>query len=131
MRIGYIEDDVDARTIFSRKLKADQMKLDTQFFQSNHEGDIVDTIHRVFENKIHGVIINPGALTHTSVALRDALLLLSCPIVEIHLSNIYKREEFRHTSMIAGVAAGQISGFGVNSYLLGLRVAVDILSEEG
>lgn len=97
------------------------------FFQSNHEGVIVDKIHALFEKKIDGIIINPGAFTHTSVALRDALLLMSCPIVEIHLSNIYKRESFRHKSMLADIALGQISGFGPYGYHMALNALAKIL----
>ena len=89
-------------------------------FQSNHEGEIVEKIQEAF-GVFSGIIINPAAYTHTSIAIRDAILLLDIPIVEIHLSNIYKREAFRHTSMIAGVASGQISGFGAHGYILALE----------
>ena len=92
-------------------------------FQSNHEGAIVDKIQEIMYSH-HGLIINPGGYTHTSVAIRDALLILSIPIVEVHLSNIYKREPFRHHSMIAGVATGQISGLGTDGYLLALDFLV-------
>jgi 3-dehydroquinate dehydratase-2 len=91
------------------------------FFQSNHEGAILDYIHEIFENNPLGVIINPGAFTHTSVALRDGLLLLSCPIVEVHLSNIHKREPFRHKSFIADISLGQLTGFGYFGYHMALR----------
>ncbi len=99
------------------------------FFQSNHEGAIVDRIHDAFESRVDGIIINPGALTHTSVALRDALLLLSCPIAEVHLSNIYKREPFRHKSMLADIVTGQISGFGHYGYHMALAAIVDLIHE--
>jgi len=89
-------------------------------FQSNHEGAIVDKIQESMHSH-QGLIINPGAYTHTSVAIRDALLLLNFPVVEVHLSNIYKREPFRHHSMIAGVATGQISGLGSDGYILALE----------
>ncbi len=92
-------------------------------FQSNHEGAIVDKIQEIMDSH-HGLIINPGAYTHTSIAIRDALLLLSIPVVEVHLSNIYKRESFRHHSMIAGVATGQISGLGFHGYMLALDFLV-------
>ncbi len=90
------------------------------FFQSNHEGEILDHIHGIFNQEPAGLIINPGAFTHTSVALRDALLLLSCPIVEVHLSNIHKREAFRHKSMVADIAMGQLTGFGYFGYHMAL-----------
>ncbi len=88
--------------------------------QSNHEGVLVDTIHHAF-GQHQGILINAGAYTHTSVAIRDALASVNLPTVEVHLSNIYRREEFRHHSYIAPIAIGQISGFGAQSYLLGLQ----------
>jgi 3-dehydroquinate dehydratase II len=100
-----------------------RLGLRVESFQSNHEGAIVDKIQQSM-NVHQGLIINPGAYTHTSVAIRDALLLLSFPVVEVHLSNIYKREQFRHHSMIAGVATGQISGLGSDGYILALEYLV-------
>ena len=100
---------------------ADELGIKLSFFQSNHEGELLDYIHGIFEQSPAGVIINPGAFTHTSVALRDALLLLSCPIIEVHLSNIHKREPFRHKSMIADIAMGQLTGFGYFGYHMALR----------
>ncbi len=94
--------------------------IDLSFFQSNHEGEILDHIHGIFDRNPSGLIINPAAFTHTSVALRDALLLLSCPIVEVHLSNIHKRESFRHKSMVADIATGQLTGFGYFGYHMAL-----------
>ncbi len=96
--------------------------------QSNHEGVLVDAIHDALF-KHQGIIINAGAYTHTSVALRDAIAGVNIPTVEVHLSNIYRREEFRHHSYIASVAIGQISGFGAKSYLLGLHALVDRLRQ--
>jgi 3-dehydroquinate dehydratase-2 len=89
-------------------------------FQSNYEGAIVEKIQETFLSGISGIIINPAALTHTSVAIRDALLLIDAPIIEIHISNIYKREIFRHKSLVADIATAQISGFGVMGYTLAL-----------
>jgi 3-dehydroquinate dehydratase II len=91
--------------------------------QSNSEGVLVDAIHSAWE-ECHGILINAGAYTHTSVAIRDAIAAVKLPTVEVHLSNIYRREEFRHHSYIAPVAIGQISGFGAESYCLGLRALV-------
>lgn len=109
--------------------QAISLGVDLNFFQSNHEGAIVDKIHELFNENINGIIINPGALTHTSVALRDALLLMSCPIVEIHLSNIYKRETFRHKSMLADMVTGQICGFGPYGYTLALNAMAKMVNE--
>ena len=92
-------------------------------FQSNHEGELVDQIHGGI-NSVDGFVINAGAYTHTSVAIRDAIAAVQIPTVEVHLSNIYRREEFRHHSYIAPVVIGQISGFGAMSYRLGLRAIV-------
>jgi len=98
---------------------------DCEFYQSNHEGDIVDKIR---DSRADGILINPAAYTHTSVAIRDAVSAKDVPVVEVHLSNIYAREEFRHKSLIAPVVAGQISGFGRNSYCLGLKGLLSIIA---
>jgi 3-dehydroquinate dehydratase-2 len=115
----------------NEKLKAiaHENKFDIDFFQSNHEGDIVDRIGKAPISQIAGIILNPAAYTHTSVAIRDAVSAIDIPVVEVHLSNIYSREEFRHTSLIAPVAFGQISGFGVNSYILGLKAVISVLQK--
>jgi 3-dehydroquinate dehydratase-2 len=89
-------------------------------FQSNHEGEIVSRIQQAMDT-CEGILINPAAYTHTSIAIRDALSLLDIPVVEIHLSNIYKREPFRHKSLIADIVTARISGFGSQGYLLALR----------
>jgi 3-dehydroquinate dehydratase-2 len=106
------------------KLLAKELKVEIDIKQSNHEGEIVDLIQNA--KQYSSLVINPAAYTHTSVAIRDAIAAVEIPTVEIHLSNIYKREEFRHKSLISPVAYGQISGFGPESYLLGLRAAVSI-----
>ncbi|GJD21489.1 3-dehydroquinate dehydratase, type II [Rivularia sp. IAM M-261] len=103
--------------------QAQNLAVNIDFFQSNHEGFLVDKIHDSW-GKHQGILINPGAYTHTSVALRDAIAGVNIPTVEVHLSNVYRREEFRHHSYIAPVAVGQISGFGVQSYILGLQALV-------
>lgn len=106
-------------------LEQDAQKLQAKVFarQSNHEGILVDAIHEAL-GQHQGILINAGAYTHTSVALRDALAAVAIPTVEVHLSNIYQREAFRHHSFIAPVAIGQISGFGAESYRLGLQALV-------
>ncbi|MDI6756934.1 MAG: type II 3-dehydroquinate dehydratase [Endomicrobiia bacterium] len=100
--------------------RAKSLGLEADFFQSNSEGDIVDTIGAA-RKKYDGIIINPAAYTHTSVAIRDAISASGLPVVEVHLSNIYKREDFRRKSLIADVCVGQISGFGVTGYALAVE----------
>jgi 3-dehydroquinate dehydratase-2 len=100
--------------------QANRLGLHIETFQSNHEGDMVDKIQQAHDS-FHGIIINPAAYTHTSIAIRDALSLLNIPVVEIHLSNIYKRESFRRRSMISAVVTAQISGLGSHGYLLALE----------
>ncbi len=107
---------------------AEHAGVSVECVQSNHEGDIVDRIGRAPADGFAAILINPAAYTHTSVAIRDAVAAVRIPTVEVHLSNIHAREEFRHKSLIAPVAYGQISGFGVTSYLLGLEAILDILS---
>lgn len=115
----------------NRLLEEEAVKLQAKVIavQSNHEGVLVDTIHDAL-GKHQGILINAGAYTHTSVALRDAIAAVNLPTVEVHLSNIYRREQFRHHSYISSVAIGQISGFGVQSYLLGLQALVHHLREK-
>jgi 3-dehydroquinate dehydratase-2 len=97
-----------------------ELGCDLSVFQSNSEGELIDAIQGAVQ-ECHGILINPAAYTHSSIAIRDALSAVGLPTVEVHLSNIHRRETFRHTSMVAPVAIGQISGFGGDSYLLGLR----------
>jgi 3-dehydroquinate dehydratase-2 len=97
-------------------------------FQTNHEGEMCERIHQAFSDGVDAVLINAGAWTHYSYGIRDALAILTCPIVEVHMSNIHAREAFRHTSVFAEVVSGQISGFGVESYLLALRAAVKLVA---
>ena len=106
--------------------QADRLGLHIETFQSNHEGDMVDKIQQAYDS-FHGIIINPAAYTHTSIAIRDALSLLNIPVVEVHLSNIYKRESFRRTSMISAVVTAQISGLGSHGYLLALEGLARVL----
>jgi 3-dehydroquinate dehydratase-2 len=93
-------------------------------FQTNHEGAMCERIHEAYRDHVDAVLINAGAWTHYSYAIRDALAILTCPVVEVHMSNVYAREEFRHVSVFGDIVLGKITGFGVDSYLLALRAAV-------
>jgi 3-dehydroquinate dehydratase-2 len=106
-----------------RKLGHD-LRVEVVSFQTNHEGAMCERIHQAFLEKMDAVVINAGAWTHYSYGIRDALAILTVPVVEIHMSNIHAREEFRHHSVFAEIVKGQICGFGLDSYLLGLRAAV-------
>ena len=108
--------------------KAAALDVELDVFQSNHEGQIVDKIQAA-PGECAAVIINPAAFTHTSVAIRDALLLLDVPIIEIHLSNIYRREPFRHKSLVTDIATGQICGLGAHGYILALEAAAGLIKD--
>jgi 3-dehydroquinate dehydratase-2 len=112
-------DDIEAKV----RQRSAELKVEVEFRQSNLEGELVGWIQEA-KGKFAAVVLNAAAYTHTSVALRDAISAVGIPTIEIHLSNIHAREEFRHKSLIAPVCCGQICGFGVNSYLLGLQAAV-------
>ena len=114
--------DIDAEL---RSLGAD-LGMTVESFQSNSEGELVSALQNA-RGRHAAVLINPAAYTHTSVAIRDAVLTLDVPVVEVHLSNIHKREEFRHRSLLADVVVGQITGFGPASYLLGLRALAELI----
>lgn len=102
------------------KKSAEKLKVEVSFFQSNHEGEIVDAIGNAKDN-FDGIIINPAAYTHTSVAIRDAIAAVNLPAIEVHISNVYSRENFRHNSFIAPVCIGQIAGLGIDGYLFALK----------
>ena len=108
------------------KKRSEELKIEVDIKQSNVEGEIVDLIQEA-RNKKDGIIINAGGYTHTSVAIRDALNVFKKPIIELHISNIYKREEFRHKSLISGVATGGIFGLGINGYILAINAMQELL----
>lgn len=103
------------------KTQAESAKATILCFQSNHEGAIIDQIHQAKQDGVHAIIINPGAFTHTSIAIRDALAGVAIPFIEVHISNVYQREEFRHHSYLSSIAKATLCGFGVEGY----RFAID------
>ena len=115
--------EINARVIALGK----ELGAQVETFQTNFEGAMVERIHQAHADGAHAVIINAGAWTHYSYGIRDALAILKCPIIEVHMSNIHAREAFRHVSVFAEIAKGQICGFGADSYLLGLRAAVSAI----
>jgi 3-dehydroquinate dehydratase II len=126
--LGTRQPDIYGRLTLSQIEKrvralAKELAVEVDFRQSNSEGELVTWIQQAV-GKFAAIVINPGAYTHTSLAIRDAITAVGVPTIEIHISNIHKREQFRHHSFIAEVAVGQITGFGLDSYLLGLRAAV-------
>jgi 3-dehydroquinate dehydratase II len=121
----YGHDTLDDVVRLAKKLATD-LGVEIESFQSNSEGELVTRIQRAM-GTVDAIVFNPGAYTHTSIALRDAILAAALPTVEVHLSNVHKREPFRRHSYLADVVAGQVVGFGVESYLLGLRAAVGLV----
>lgn len=109
---------------------AGELGVEVSFFQSNYEGAFVERIHEAHGDGTAGIVLNAGAWTHYSYAIMDALGILSIPVVEVHMSNVHAREEFRHHSVLSTVSAGSIAGFGVDSYLLGLRAACSLLERK-
>jgi len=107
----------------SLQMLATELGVTVQSFQTNHEGAMCERIHQAFHDKVDAVLINAGAWTHYSYGIRDALAILTCPVVELHMSNVHAREPFRHVSVFSEVVKGQICGFGADSYLLALRAA--------
>ncbi len=106
---------------------ASELKVEVDCFQTNSEEKMVERIHQAFHEKTDAIVINAGAWTHCNYAIADALAILSAPIIEVHMSNVHAREEFRHHSVFNKIVRGQICGFGVESYLLGLRAAVNLV----
>ncbi|MFP5501122.1 MAG: type II 3-dehydroquinate dehydratase, partial [Candidatus Sericytochromatia bacterium] len=117
--------EIEART----RAAADALGAELDFRQSNHEGTLVDWIHEAFEHHLDGLVINPGAYTHTSVAIRDALAMLPCPTVELHLSNVYAREAFRHHSYVSPVVTAVVSGLGAVGYPLAVEAVVRLAKQ--
>ncbi|WP_199101886.1 type II 3-dehydroquinate dehydratase [Aquitalea sp. ASV11] len=107
-----------------------ELGVEVESFQTNHEGEMCERIHQAYADGVDAVLINAGAWTHYSYGIRDALAILTVPIVEIHMSNIHAREPFRHQSVFADIAKGQICGFGTESYLLGLRAAISAIAAQ-
>ncbi len=117
-------DDINAQI----SALATELGVRVALFQSNSEADFCQRIHQAHDQSVDAVVVNAGAWTHYSYGIRDALAILRCPVIEVHMSNIHAREAFRHHSVFAEIVRGQISGFGVDSYLLGLRAAVNAAS---
>ncbi|MDE5833000.1 MAG: type II 3-dehydroquinate dehydratase [Desulfovibrio sp.] len=110
---------------------AGELGINLIFFQTNHEGEMVERIHKAVDEDIDAIVVNGGAWTHYSYAIADALAIFAGPIVEVHMSNIHNREEFRARSVFSPVVAGSIAGFGLTSYLLGIRAATELVAKSG
>ena len=126
-RLGQREVAIYGKTSFEAYFESLKHKFSSHqltYFQSNHEGDLIDQIQGA-EEQYDGIVLNAGGYTHTSVAIRDAIAGISIPVIEVHISNIFSREEFRHTSYLAPVCLGTISGLGLNSYDLGIQAIID------
>ena len=108
---------------------AHELNVELDFYQTNHEGEFCERVHKALLENIDGVLINPGAWTHYNYGIRDALEMLEVPIIEIHMSNIFKRESFRRKSVLDDLIQGKITGFGLDSYLLGLRAMVSLINK--
>ena len=119
--------EIDAQLIALGK----ELGAEVECFQTNIEGEMAERIHRAHNDGTAAVLINAGAWTHYSYGIRDALAVLKCPIIEVHMSNVHAREAFRHVSVFSEIVRGQICGFGVDSYLLGLRAAVSAVKAAG
>ena len=133
--LGSRETDIYGKTTLKDinnmlKDEAKSLGVEIEAFQSNHEGEIVQKIQDAKAQGIGAILINPAAYTHTSVAIRDAINAVSIPTVEVHISNIYAREEFRKTSLVSPVAVGVISGFGIQGYIFGLKAAAEIINKK-
>jgi 3-dehydroquinate dehydratase (EC 4.2.1.10) len=133
--LGIREKDIYGSSDYSVLLdkiekKANELGIEAEVFQSNSEGEIIDALQRAYMEEVDGIIINPAAYTHYSYAIRDALASLTVPKIEVHISNIYRREDFRHTSVTAPVCDGQISGLGFDGYLLAMEAVVNICKKK-
>ena len=130
--LGIREKDVYGTKDFNYLLKlleekAKETNVVIETFQSNHEGELIDRIQKAYHDQVDGIIINPGAYTHYSYAIRDALASITAPKIEVHISNIHQREEFRHVSVTASVCSGQIAGLGLQGYLLAVDAIMEML----